>query len=174
MKVGDCFLCPGETTRTLYCLTKIEGKRCEAFSIYIDSRTLQALDYPSGYDLDLPEDIIMMPSSVYGAIKKLMREYADDIYEMLYSEALDIEFEVKAESVYTDGYHVYRMKELKDGRWNYHLFKIDYENISMDWSGKFSADIIHKHVRPITDATLQKVHLKFNELQIQIAQLLSQ
>ena len=70
MKKGDCFLCPGEKCRTLYYLTDIKGSKCWALSIFINQNTVQAMDWIHEYNADFPDDIIMLPSTMYDTIKR--------------------------------------------------------------------------------------------------------
>ena len=98
---------------------KFQKKKCQ----------IQGLEYASEYDIDLPNDIIVMPTTMYKTIKQLMRECVDEIHIILKSEALDVEYEIEANSRYTDGNYIYTMTLLKDERWHYNLFRVERENI---------------------------------------------
>lgn len=170
MKKGDCFLCPGEKCRTLYYLTDVDGDKCSALTIYINQNTIQAMEWEDEFELDFPEDIIMMPSSMYDTIKQLMLDCIDDMHKILWDEALDIEFEIEPNALYTDGSYIYRMTEIKEDRWHYKLFRIERENISYNWNGNENVDTTKRGKRPITDETLGKVQKRFEVLQDTIAQ----
>ncbi len=171
---GDCFLCSGETQRTLYYITDVRGNKCDALSIYISPTQIQGLEYDSEYDIDLPDNIIVMPTTMYKTIKQLMRECVDDIHKILKSEALDVECEIEANSRYTDGNYIYTMTLLKEGRWHYNLFRVECENISPDWTGDAKADDFKDYLRPITNDTFEKVQQCFSNLQEKIAYHLEQ
>lgn len=136
---------------------------------------VQGLDFDSEYDIDfdetnVPDDIIYMPSSMYSTIKQIMLDCVEDMNHILYSEAItDEEYELKANSKYTDGVFVYTLKYLADDRWYYDLFRIEEENISPRWRGNGIADSLHDRLRPITENTYQKVLERFNSLQTLIA-----
>jgi len=171
----DCFLCPGEIERTLYFITDVRGNKCDALTIYINPTQVQRFECPLEYDIDLPDDIIMMPKTMYNTIKQLMCECVDEIHNVLKSEALDVEFELEANSLYTDGSYIYTMTHLKNERWYYNLFRVEPENISPDWTGNAPADdYIKNRLRPITNDTLEKVQKLFNKLQRKIARHLEQ
>ena len=173
MKKGDCFLYPGEKYQKLYYITEVNGNKCRALSIYINKDTVQAIDCDSEYDLDLPDDIVMLDTSMYNEIKSLMRNCMDDMYKVLWEEALEVDFELEVGALYTDGAYIYRMMEIKENRWHYKLFRIEIENISYNWSGDCCIDDAKRGLRPITDQTLKKVENRFNELLATIDQHLN-
>ena len=174
MKKGDCFLCQGEKCRTLYYLTDVYGDKCMALSIYINKDAVQAIECESEYDLDLPNDIVMLPSSMYDTIKQSMLECIEDMHKVLWDEALDVDFELEAGALYSDGAYIYRMMEIKEDRWHYRLFRIESENISYNWSGNAAIDSAKRGLKPITEETLGKVMKRFEELLVTIAQHLGQ
>ena len=174
MKKGDCFLCSGEKCRTLYYLTSIDKEKSTALSIYIDQNTVRAWEYADEYGLDFPNDIVMQPSSAYNTIKQLMLNCIDDMHNVLYDEALKIDFELEAGALYTDGEYIYRMLEIKEDRWHYKLFRIEREEISNNWSGNSALDTAKRGLRPITEKTLIKVQKRFDDFLSDIAQCLEQ
>ena len=174
MVKGDCFLCPGENCRTLYYLTDVYGDKCMALSIYINKDAVQAIECESEYDLDLPNDIVMLPSSMYDTIKQSMLECIEDMHKVLWDEALDVDFELEAGALYSDGAYIYRMMEIKEDRCHYRLFRIESENISYNWSGNAAIDSAKRGLKPITEETLGKVMKRFEELLVTIAQHLGQ
>lgn len=174
MVKGDCFLCPGEKCRTLYYLTDVYGNKCKAMSIFINQNTVQAMEWENEYNLDLPNDIVMLPSTMYDTIKQLMLDCIDDMHKVLWDEALDIDFELEVGALYTDGAYIYRMMEIKEGKWHYKLFRIERENISYNWSGSSPLDSAKRGLRLITDDTLAKVQKRFNELLVTITQHIGQ
>ena len=64
MKKGDCFLCSETNCRTLYYIVDVATDKLDALHIYIGQDMVQGLECPSEYDDDIPEDIVMMPSSM--------------------------------------------------------------------------------------------------------------
>lgn len=179
MKKGDCFLCPGEKCRTLYYLTDVKDDKCWALSIFVNPNTVQALDWIRDYNIDVPDDIIMLPSTMYDTIKKVMQECMEDMYKILQDEALRIDFEVEVGALYTDGCSIHRVTEKKDDefghtKWHYKLFRIDNENISMNWGGSSPADSYKSHILPIREETLNKVKARFEILLSTIVQYLGQ
>lgn len=179
MKKGDCFLCPGEKCRTLYYLTEVNGGKCRALSIVVNQDTVQALDWIREYDAIFPDDIIMLPSTMYDTIKKVMQECMEDMHKILQDEALRIDFDIEVGALYTDGCSINRVTEMKDDefghtKWHYKLFRIDNENISMNWSGSAPVDSYKSHRLPITEETLDKLIGRFKILLSTIAQYLGQ
>lgn len=171
---GDCFLLPGDKCRTLYYITEARDNKCEALSIFIDQNTVRALAYADEYALELPDDIIMLPSSIYDAIKQLMLDCVDDMHKVLWNEALDIDFGLEPGALYTDGANIYRVLEMKDGRWYYDIFRIGEDFIVNNWSGDTSKDASASGLKPITEATLDKVQKRFDDLLYSINQLIGQ
>lgn len=179
MKTGDCILCPGEKCRTLYYITDVDENKIWALSIYVNHNTVQALDLVQGYNADLPDDIIMLPSFMYDTLKKEMRECMEDMHKILQDEAIRVDFNIEVGALYTDGCSIHRVTEMKDdesghAKWHYKLFKIDNENISMNWNGSAPADSYKSGILPITERTLDKVKARFVILQSNIAQHLGQ
>jgi hypothetical protein len=176
MDKGECFLYPSESANegTLYYITDVRGNKCDALSIYISPTQIQGLEYSSEYDIDLPDGIIMMPTTMYKTIKHLMRECVEDIHKILQTEALDVEFDIESNSRYTDGRYIYTMTFLKDERWHYNLFRVEKENISPDWKGDAKAEDFKDYLKPITIDTFEKVQNCFNDLKVKIAHHLEQ
>ena len=179
MKKGDCFLCPGEKCRTLYYITDVKGSKCWALSIFVNQNTVQAMDWIQEYDADLPDDIINLPPSMYDTIKQVMQECMADMHKTLQEEALRVDFDIEVGALYTDGCSIHRVTEMKDDefghtKWHYKLFRIDTENISMNWGGSSPADSYKNHILPITEDTLEKVKARFEILLSNIAQHLGQ
>lgn len=174
MVKGDCFLCPGETQRTLYYITDVRGNKCDALRIYINPTQVQGLEYANEYDIDLPDDVIVMPTTMYAIIKQLMRECVEEIHKILQTEALNVEFDIEENSHYTNGKYIFTMTHLKDERWHFKLFRVECENISPDWTGDAKADDFKDYLRPITNDTFEKVQHCFNNLQEKIAHHLEQ
>lgn len=179
MQKGDCFLCPGEKERTLYYITEITRNRCKALSIYINHNTVQAMDWIREYDIILPKDIRMMPSSMYETIKKLMLECMEDMHKILQKEALRVDFDIEIGKLYTERGAIHRIIELKEdkfghSKWHYKLFRIDRENISMNWGGSSPSESYKNHILPITENTLLKIQSRFKLLLATIDQYLEQ
>ena len=91
---GDCFLCQGDDCGTLYSIVDIVHNKCWAKSIFIDGHNLQALECANEYDLEMPNDVVMLPSSMYDTIKQLMLNCVNDVHKILEDEALEIDFEL--------------------------------------------------------------------------------
>ena len=113
---GDCFLCQGDDCGTLYSIVGIVDNKCWAKSIFIDKHNLQALECANEYDFEIPNDVAMLPSNFYEAIKVLMLDCVDDMHKTLCNEALDVDFKLEADACYTDGVYIYRLGEIKEGR----------------------------------------------------------
>jgi hypothetical protein len=127
---GDCFLCIGDKCGTLYYITEARDNKCKALSIFIDQSTVQALEYEDEYYCELSDDIIMLPSSMYDTIKQLMLNCVNDVHKILEDEALEIDFELKPGTLFTNGTDIYTAKEIKDGCWHFDLFRFDEEFVS--------------------------------------------
>ena len=171
---GDCFLCQGEDCGTLYSIVEFVEKKCSAKSIFIDKHTVQALECADEYDLELPNDIVMLPSNTYDTIKVLMLDCVDDMYNILSEETLDVDFELEAGALYTDGVSIYRTIQIKDDRWYYDLFRIGEDFIKDNWTGSCRIDVAKSAFKPITESTYTKIKLRFEKLQQAIAQLIDQ
>ena len=129
MKKGDCFLCPGEKCRTLYYITDVDGSKLWALSVFINQNTVQAMDWIREYDANLPDNIIMLPPSMYDTIKQAMQECMEDMHKTLQEEALRVDFDIEVGALYTNGCSIHRVTEMKDDefghtKWHYKLFRI--------------------------------------------------
>ena len=171
---GGCFLIPGDKCGTLHYITEVGDNKCNALSIFIDQNTVQAFEYADEYSFELSDDIIILPSSMYGAIKQLMIEYVDNMSKMLEDEALYIDFELKPGVLFTTGTDIYRALEIKDNCWQFDLFRIDEEFISNNWTASTSQNTATSGWGLITDDTLAKVQKRFEELLHTIAKLIEQ
>ena len=136
-------MCQGDDCGTLYSIVGIVDNKCWAKSIFIDKHNLQALECTNEYDIEIPNDVVMLPSNSYEAIKVLMLDCVDDIHKTLCNEAIDVDFKLEADACYTDGVYIYRLGEIKEGSWHYNLFRIEEENILTNWSGSVCVNNIN-------------------------------
>ena len=171
---GDCFFSQGEECGTLYYIVEVVGEKCYALSICISENYINADDYACEYGLELPNDVIMLPSKVYDAIKAMILDCGKEINKLLRDEALDIDFELKVGALYTNGAFIYRFVEKRDDCWHYDLFYIDSETIANNWSGNISDDVAKNVLKPISISTYTRVQQRFEKLQQAIAQLIEQ
>ena len=171
---GDCFLCQGDDCGTLYSIVDIVDNKCWAKSIFIDGHNLQALECANEYDLEMPNDVVMLPSSMYDTIKQLMLNCVNDVHKILEDEALEIDFELKPGTLFTNGTDIYTAKEIKDGNWHFDLFRFDEGFVSNNWTASTSQEVSTSTWSPIAVKTLDKVQKRFEELLHAIAQLIEQ
>ena len=172
MKKGDCILCPGEKERTLYYITNVRGDKCEALKIYISSAQIQALDYPNEYDIDLPDNVVFLPSDTYKKVKGIIKEYVIKMRGIIKKEVIRGDFEIIAGYTYTQRGFIYTMDHIEDNRWYYKVFRIEEEFVSPHWTGNASIDSLKDYLLPISEKTIDKVLRLYNSLQKDITDIL--
>lgn len=92
---------------------------------------------------------------------RLMLNCVNDVHKILEDEALEIDFELKPGTLFTNGADIYTAKEIKDGCWYFDLFRFDEEFVSNNWTASTSQEVSTSNWSPIAVKTLDKVQKRF-------------
>jgi hypothetical protein len=145
--------------KTLYYITSETDDRYEAFVVYVGKESLQALDFPQSFTKDVSEYAYPVSLDVLNNVREEMADWIDEIHGILPKSEGNKTFSKEAGKVYTDGRNLYKLTELKEGRWRYQLFLMSPENIcgfEAAHGDKQEEDI--KGFCPVSDSVVQTIY----------------
>ena len=174
MTVGDCIILIGSSKdepMTIYRILGVRGDKIDALSILIKKGQIMGWDFPSEYDNDIPDGVILLPCDTYAKVKQQMKDFYIQSCKYIQANLINAEFEIEIGKHYCDRF-IYTVTKIEDGRVHYNVFRIEPENISPCWIGEERMDGIKESWRPISNELYEELLSRYKKFVSQLQEYL--